>query len=67
MKKLLRFNEKIKMKTFGLTLFTFGVMILIYSIFYGSSDMGFWSIYIGVLLLVSGLRFLGLNVGGYPF
>ena len=58
-------DKKIKMKAFGATLFAAGAGILVYSLLYGSNS-GFWSMYIGLMLIVSGLGFLGLNVGGYP-
>jgi hypothetical protein len=64
--EFIRIDKKLKMKLIGASLFTVGLMTIIYSIFYGSSNMGFWSLYIGLLLIVTGLGFLGLNIGS-PF
>ncbi len=55
-------DERLKMRFIGVSLFTVGLVTVIYSVFYGSSNMGFWSIYIGILLIITGLGFLGLNV-----
>ena len=59
----MRIDKKIKMKTVGVTLFAAGFFMVAYSLLYGSEGMGFWSIYIGVMLIVAGLGFLGMNVG----
>jgi len=62
----LAISKSAKMKTIGATLFFIGVVILVYSIIYGSSSMGFWSMYLGMILVVTGLGFLGMNVG-FPY
>jgi len=59
-------NKKIKMKLFGLTLVILGMIILVYSILFGSSGMSFWTMYIGILMVATGLGFLGFNIGSYP-
>ncbi len=59
-------KKKFKMRLFGLLLVLLGGSLVIYSIVTGSS-MGFWSIYIGMILVATGLSLLGINVGSYPF
>jgi hypothetical protein len=59
----IKIDKKLKMRLFGISLFTVGLVTIVYSIFFGSSNMGFWSLYIGLLLIVTGLGFLGLNIG----
>lgn len=59
----MRIDKKIKMKAAGAALFIVGLAMVAYSLLYGSESMGFWSIYIGVMLVVAGLGFLGMNVG----
>jgi hypothetical protein len=56
-----------KMKIFGIMMVLFGLTSIIYSILYSSSSSSFWTIYIGLTILVSGLSLLGINFIGYPF
>lgn len=63
--RLSKISKSLKMRLIGISMVTGGLSILIYSLIYGS-NMGFWSIYIGMMLVVMGLGFLGMNVG-YPF
>lgn len=60
-------NKNIKMRLFGLFLIIAGAGVLIYSVLFSSSTIAFWTIYIGLMLLIAGLGLLGFNVGGYPF
>lgn len=60
-------NKFFKMKIIGLVIMMFGFLSVIYGIFYSSSSMSFWSIYIGLTMFVSGLSLLGINFIGYPF
>lgn len=69
---LKRFQEKIdimrkriKMKLFGVFLVLSGLAVIVYSLL-SSASSGFWNMYIGFLMVVSGLGFLGVNVGSYP-
>jgi len=59
-------NKKIKMKLLGIFLVLTGSAVIVYSLF-SSSSTGFWGMYVGLLMVVSGLGFLGVNVGSYPF
>ena len=58
-------RKRVKMKLFGIFLVLSGLAIIVYSIL-SSSSSGFMNMYIGFLMLVSGLGFLGVNVGNYP-
>jgi len=58
-------RKRVKMKLFGIFLVLSGLAIIVYSIL-SSSSSGFMNMYIGFLMLVSGLGFLGVNVGSYP-
>jgi hypothetical protein len=60
-------NKFFKMKIIGLVIMMFGFLSVIYGIFYSSSSMSFWSIYIGLTMFVSGLSLLGINFICYPF
>jgi len=62
-----KINKKLKMRLLGFLLVTLGVLLLVYGIFFGSSNMSFWTIYIGLVMVATGLGFLGFRVGGYPF
>jgi len=57
-------SKKLKMKMFGLFLVLLGLVIIVYSII-SSTSMGFFSIYLGMLMLVTGLSILGFNAGTY--
>ena len=58
-------RKRVKMKLFGIFLVLSGLAVIVYSIL-SSSSSGFMNMYIGFLMLVSGLGFLGVNVGNYP-
>jgi len=58
-------RKRVKMKLFGIFLVLSGLAVIVYSIL-SSSSSGFMNMYIGFLMVVSGLGFLGVNVGSYP-
>ena len=58
-------RKRVKMKLFGIFLVLSGLAIIVYSLL-SSSSSGFMNMYIGFLMVVSGLGFLGVNVGSYP-
>ena len=60
----IKMKKKIKMKLFGIFLVLVGSVIIIYSLF---SSSGIWGMYIGMMMIISGLGFLGVNVRNYPF
>jgi len=58
-------RKRVKMRLFGIFLVLSGLAVIVYSLL-SSSSSGFMNMYIGFLMLVSGLGFLGVNVGSYP-
>jgi len=58
-------RKRVKMKLFGIFLVLSGLAVIVYSLL-SSSSSGFMNMYIGFLMVVSGLGFLGVNVGSYP-
>ena len=51
-----------RMKLIGIALVLLGLVIALYGIF-NSGSSTFWSIYIGMSIVVMGLGFVGFNVG----
>ena len=58
-------RKRVKMRLFGIFLVLSGLAVIVYSLL-SSSSSGFMNMYIGFLMVVSGLGFLGVNVGSYP-
>jgi hypothetical protein len=56
-----------KMKVIGIVLTLSGFLSIIYGVLYSSGSSSFWTIYIGLTILVSGLSLLGINLIRYPF
>ena len=56
-------KKDLKIRVFGMLMLAAGSAVIIYSIFYGSSNMGFWPVYLGMMLITTGLGFLGLGLG----
>jgi len=52
-----------KMKLVGITLVMFGLTVLVYGIAFYSGPSTFWSIYIGMSIVMMGLGLIGFNAG----
>jgi hypothetical protein len=59
-------DRNLKMRLLGMLMLAVGSVVVMYSILYGSNNVGFWSLYLGMLLITTGLGLLGLNIGS-PF
>jgi len=55
--------ENIKMKLLGIGLVFVGLIITVYGILFNSGPTTFWSIYIGMSVVMMGLGLVGFNVG----
>jgi hypothetical protein len=55
--------QRVRMRLLGLALLVVGSLVIVYSVAFDSASSGFWSLYVGMLLVTTGLGFLGLNAG----
>lgn len=55
--------KNIKMKLVGMTLVMLGIAVLVYGLFFYSGPSTFWSIYIGMSVIMTGLGLIGFNIG----
>jgi uncharacterized membrane protein len=53
----------IKMKLLGIGLVLVGLIISVYGVLFNSGPATFWSIYIGMSVVMMGLGLVGLNIG----
>jgi len=51
------------MKLVGITLVMLGIAVLVYGLFFYSGPSTFWSIYIGMSVIMTGLGLIGFNIG----
>lgn len=59
-------KDYLKIKALGVSLVAAGVFLVVYTLFWGGASGSFWMMYIGLMLVITGLGFLGINLSNYP-